>query len=220
MCMYTKRSNKKHKVYEDGVISVEGNIVKLYDMEAKVLGKTNTYTVQNLSDLHAGNELFVGAKELEVAAPLDPQKFISGQVFRNHVGVNALANPMLQQAPKTKTKEFKMHKDADNLGVERKEIVKSPRYDPNAPGALVLSRAGLVPVVVDPHLGKQLRPHQREGVQFMYDCLLGVRQFEGNGCILADEMGLGKTLQAVTLVWDVSQDWDPTLSRSPKRWPL
>ena len=62
LCMYTKRSNKKHKVYEDGVISVEGNIVKLFDMEAKMLGKTNTYTAQNLSDLHSGNELVVGAK--------------------------------------------------------------------------------------------------------------------------------------------------------------
>jgi DNA repair and recombination protein RAD54B len=97
--------------------------------------------------------------------------------------------------------EFKTHKDAANLVTERKEVVKVPRYDPDAPGALVLSRLGSVPVVVDPHLSKQLRPHQRVGVQFMYDCLMGVRQYDGSGCILADEMGLGKTLQAVTLVW-------------------
>jgi hypothetical protein len=62
MAMFTKRSNKKHKVYEDGVIAVCGGIVKLFDMEAKLLGKSNGYTAQNLSDLHAGNELFIGGK--------------------------------------------------------------------------------------------------------------------------------------------------------------
>ena len=56
-------------------------------------------------------------------------------------------------------------------------------------------------MVVDPHLSKKLRPHQREGVKFMYDCIMGLKGFEGNGVILADEMGLGKTLQAVTLIW-------------------
>lgn len=40
-----------------------------------------------------------------------------------------------------------------------------------------------------------LRPHQREGVQFVFECVTGQREFDGNGCILADDMGLGKTLQ-------------------------
>ena len=50
-------------------------------------------------------------------------------------------------------------------------------------------------------LGKILRPHQREGVKFMYDCVTGVQIEEFNGCIMADEMGLGKTLQCITLLW-------------------
>ena len=44
---------------------------------------------------------------------------------------------------------------------------------------------------VPPVLAKWLRPHQREGVSFMYDCVMGMRDFEGYGCILADDMGLG-----------------------------
>lgn len=48
---------------------------------------------------------------------------------------------------------------------------------------------------VDKMLTKWLRPHQREGVQFMFDCVTGIKGFEGAGCILADDMGLGKTLQ-------------------------
>jgi DNA repair and recombination protein RAD54 and RAD54-like protein len=57
-----------------------------------------------------------------------------------------------------------------------------------------------VHVVVDPLLGNILRPHQREGVKFMYDCVTG-KNGEYCGCIIADEMGLGKTLQCVSLVW-------------------
>ena len=34
------------------------------------------------------------------------------------------------------------------------------------------------------------RPHQREGVQFMFECVTGMRDFDGRGCILADDMGL------------------------------
>lgn len=60
---------------------------------------------------------------------------------------------------------------------------------------------GQVAVVVDPHLSRSLRPHQCDGIRFMYECIMGLRQFEGQGCILADEMGLGKTLQAVSLLW-------------------
>ena len=46
-----------------------------------------------------------------------------------------------------------------------------------------------------------MREHQRIGVQFMFECVTGQREFDGFGCILADDMGLGKTFQSVTLLW-------------------
>ncbi|KAG0341473.1 DNA-dependent ATPase protein rad54 [Podila horticola] len=58
-----------------------------------------------------------------------------------------------------------------------------------------------VHVVVDPVLGRILRPHQVEGVKFMYKCTTGMVQSNAFGCIMADEMGLGKTLQCLTLLW-------------------
>jgi DNA repair and recombination RAD54-like protein len=58
-----------------------------------------------------------------------------------------------------------------------------------------------VPVVIDPKLAKVLRPHQIEGVKFMYRCVTGMIEDKANGCIMADEMGLGKTLQCITLMW-------------------
>lgn len=54
---------------------------------------------------------------------------------------------------------------------------------------------------VDKMLTGWLRPHQREGVAFMFECVTGQRKFEGQGCILADDMGLGKTLQVWQILW-------------------
>ncbi|KAF8274928.1 SNF2 family domain-containing protein [Lactarius quietus] len=58
-----------------------------------------------------------------------------------------------------------------------------------------------VPVVIDPRLCKVLRPHQVEGVKFLYRCSTGMVVENQYGCIMADEMGLGKTLQCIALLW-------------------
>jgi DNA repair and recombination protein RAD54B len=96
-----------------------------------------------------------------------------------------------------------------------------PRHDPNAPGALVMKRPktapkghAIVDVVVDPFLSKHLREHQREGVKFLYECVMGLRDFNGEGAILADEMGLGKTLQTITLLWTLLKQ-NPIYEASP-----
>lgn len=96
-----------------------------------------------------------------------------------------------------------------------------PRHDPNAPDALVMPRPKSVPkgrqivdVVVDPLLAKNLRPHQREGVRFLYECVMGMRSFNGEGAILADDMGLGKTLQTITLLWTLLKQ-NPVFEAQP-----
>ncbi|KAI8867327.1 hypothetical protein GQ42DRAFT_164865 [Ramicandelaber brevisporus] len=101
-----------------------------------------------------------------------------------------------------------------------------PLHDPNAEGALVLytpppptaeekaagtgglldaiknpQKALPVPVVVDPMLAQRLRPHQVEGVRFLYECTTGLRVPNAFGCIEADEMGLGKSFMCITLLW-------------------
>ncbi|WVQ62304.1 uncharacterized protein L199_000443 [Kwoniella botswanensis] len=88
-------------------------------------------------------------------------------------------------------------------------------FNPNAEGAVVMPRPpeklvkmlrqknpdlDVVDVVVDPILGSLLRKHQKEGVQFMYSCVMGYTAAEAEGCILADDMGLGKTLQSIALI--------------------
>lgn len=85
-----------------------------------------------------------------------------------------------------------------------------------------------IPVVIDPKLAKILRPHQVEGVRFLYRCVTGLVMKDfldqetvkngsaevgtevgkevvinrgAYGCIMADAMGLGKTLQCIALMW-------------------
>ncbi|KAK9862776.1 hypothetical protein WJX84_003791 [Apatococcus fuscideae] len=71
------------------------------------------------------------------------------------------------------------------------------------------------PVEVDAMLCKWLRPHQREGIQFMFECVAGLRQYEGQGCILADDMGLGKTLQGISLLWTLLGNGHEALGGDP-----
>jgi hypothetical protein len=70
----------------------------------------------------------------------------------------------------------------DENGVEQEVTVLQP-----APASAYAKESVFVP----PVLAQWLRPHQREGVQFMYECVMGLKDFAGNGCILADDMGLG-----------------------------
>ncbi|KAK6633046.1 hypothetical protein RUM43_012789 [Polyplax serrata] len=59
-------------------------------------------------------------------------------------------------------------------------------------------------VSVNKELLKVLKPHQINGVKFMWDnCFESVQRLQvdgGSGCILAHCMGLGKTLEVITLV--------------------
>ncbi|KIW11722.1 hypothetical protein PV08_11024 [Exophiala spinifera] len=84
----------------------------------------------------------------------------------------------------------------------------TPRHDPSTAGAIVFKRPKTVPpgrqivdVVLDPLLGKRLLPHQPAAITFLYECVMGLRDFDGQGCILADAMGLGKTLTTISLLW-------------------
>ena len=70
-------------------------------------------------------------------------------------------------------------------------------------------------IEVDPIMCHRLRPHQREGVKFCFDCIAGLNSFDGRGCILADDMGLGKTFQSVVLIWTcLKQGLPPSIEGS------
>jgi SNF2 family DNA or RNA helicase len=96
---------------------------------------------------------------------------------------------------------------ASNITLLKRQIPNEPRHDPSAPDAIVLPHIEMplgvkpIDVVIDPLLARYLRPHQKQGVKFLYECIMGGKPFNGRGAILADEMGLGKTLTVIALIW-------------------
>lgn len=70
-------------------------------------------------------------------------------------------------------------------------------------------------VKVDPAISKHLKPHQIEGIKFMWDscyekCEMIEEGHKGSGCLLAHCMGLGKTFQVIALVHTLLTNKDLT----------
>ncbi|XP_058420597.1 DNA repair and recombination protein RAD54B isoform X2 [Diceros bicornis minor] len=98
-----------------------------------------------------------------------------------------------------KGKSFTL-KNLDGKDIGRDSLVML-RPDDNHQWMFNKNCFAIVDVVIDPHLVRHLRPHQKEGIKFLYECVMGMRVSGRCGAILADEMGLGKTLQCISLIW-------------------
>jgi hypothetical protein len=83
---------------------------------------------------------------------------------------------------------------------------KQPKDEPQPGPTHQHPLLGRKKIFADPWLARKLRPHQREGVRFVFECLSGLRQAGMAGCVLADGMGLGKTFQACCSVWFLLQN--------------
>uniref|UniRef100_A0A6Q2YHJ7 RAD54 homolog B n=1 Tax=Esox lucius TaxID=8010 RepID=A0A6Q2YHJ7_ESOLU len=214
--VWCKASGRKHKRWEgDAVLVTRGRCATLKDLEGKDIGKGSGYKVSELASLCEGETLTIGGKQVEVMGLISEQDYNKGRCF---VDVNAeREEPKISAPPPSRRPSSKPFCRPTLLGGGTTSPEKQqckPRHDPQAPGALVMPRpsanhqwvynkAGLpvVDVVVDPYLTAHLRPHQREGLLFLYECVMGMRATCRYGAILADEMGLGKTLQSVALTW-------------------
>ncbi|KAL8341270.1 hypothetical protein RB598_003283 [Gaeumannomyces tritici] len=112
-----------------------------------------------------------------------------------------LYDPTIDDKPKVREKPAETPAEADTAGEMDAPLVHKSLAEILGIRKKVEGEHPRVPVVIDPRLTKVLRPHQIEGVKFMYRCVTGMIDEKANGCIMADEMGLGKTLQCITLLW-------------------
>lgn len=157
----------------------------------------------NSAQLSIGDQLIIGDKEVEIDSILtEDHLFEKPSIYLSR---EPKVSNSIRSMP---IKKFKTPLLSFNT-IQTSKLPKA-RHDPNEQGALVLPRpqikhnqkdVQIIDVVVDPLLSKHLRPHQREGVKFLYECVMKMKEFEGQGAILADEMGLGKSLQIITLLW-------------------
>ncbi|KAG8743010.1 helicase [Ceratobasidium sp. 414] len=209
-CNWRKKQTKKHKSWEGfGIVELTNGSMKLYNDKGRLLKTIRWKSEPPLTGVTFGvDNLEVVAVELQTAVPLEDLQ--SKACFEPGYSPPSAASSL---APITANSVFVAPRSF-YAAPEKKDKPTGPLHDPNGDGALVLTAPDdahqrkhntknlpVVPVVVDPLLAKFLRPHQREGVQFMYESVMGMRTRDQHGCILADEMGLGKTLQTITLIW-------------------
>ena len=94
--------------------------------------------------------------------------------------------------------------------------LSSGDYDDNNTSneEMILEKDEKFSIEIDNGLAAILKPHQIDGIKFMYNCTIGsMEQLKqsavndkqsGDGCILAHSMGLGKTLQIVAFIHSIS----------------
>ncbi len=163
--------------------------------------------------------MLLGPKEVEIISAIPSSEWETGKCFlpRGAAVVNR-APGLLTPSVVGRFKPVTAAEGAAVLVVVPKKEQLAPRYNVDAPGALVMprppahhqrvhnqERLPVIDVVVDPYIAQHLRPHQRDGVTFLYKCVNGFEESSKCGAILADEMGLGKTLQCISLIWTLLQ---------------
>ncbi|KAH6914098.1 RAD54B protein [Coprinopsis sp. MPI-PUGE-AT-0042] len=206
---WRKQQTRKNKTWDgDGYVSLIGNQLRMISEEGKLMGTT----AWKGGELHSGLHIYINNKEVELDAHVPasqvPKVKSSNQAEEEAEDV-ALDPPPPVDPPTAGISTMSFYG-----APKAKPRPKGPLHDPDAEGAVVFKAPNkahiqkynkhdfpVVPVVLDPIIAKRMRPHQIEGVSFLYESVMGLRKHEGNGCILADEMGLGKTLQTIALVW-------------------
>ncbi|KAI4504659.1 hypothetical protein M0802_000209 [Mischocyttarus mexicanus] len=203
--VFGKVTTKKHKTWDnDGFLEVNGKSAVLKDQDGSIVGRTSV----NPQNLDEGFRLFIGGKEVEIISAISHDANLADNVCKN----------IEEQEPQRK--KFKTSIAGSRLlGVSLKKIYQ--RYVFDIVDSDLTSEAFIMPslstkldgtndninleneqqVSVDACLTNVLRPHQRDGVIFLYECIMGIKVENNYGAILADEMGLGKTLQCITLIW-------------------
>lgn len=220
MVQWRKFSNKKNKTWDgDGLIVVSDSGITF---KCDVKGNGNYKQMGKTSKTKTDGIIAIGSYELEIDYEIT-EKDKAG--FSNSQEVGQENKTPLHHIPAPPRNQFKK---VVPLGisnalstVSKSTANRSLLHDPNAENSLTMTRPpnrkseDIVDVVVDPVLSKLLRPHQREAVLFLYECLMGFKKYKGNGALLADEMGLGKTLTTITLVWTLLKQTPYSEDTSP-----
>lgn len=215
---WRKRSNKKHKPWEgDGCILVTetGSVLKIEQKGSfRPVGRSKTTETEGTlrfgsyeaeidcettkEELHRLGDVSRGSS-LPVRAPAPPVRTRGVPVGADQIRLQkSKLTPQIPLEPDPAPLLSPVVRAPEPQLLPPPQLVPqlSPRLllpGPNVPGAKL--------VEVDPLLTQHLKPHQREGVAFVYSCLLGLRQKDFHGALLADEMGLGKTLMTITTIW-------------------
>ncbi|KSA00862.1 uncharacterized protein AC631_03397 [Debaryomyces fabryi] len=205
MVQWRKFTNKKNKTWDgDGLIVVSDSGITF---KCDVKGNGNYKQMGKTSKTKTDGIITVGSYELEIDYEITDKDKAD---LKNSQDVGQENKVPLHHIPAPPRNQFKKVVPlgiSNALSTARVSTTnRTLLHDPKAENSLTMTRPpnrkpeDIIDVVVDPVLSRLLRPHQREAVIFLYECLMGFKNFKGNGALLADEMGLGKTLTTITLI--------------------
>ncbi|XP_031835821.1 DNA repair and recombination protein RAD54B [Nomia melanderi] len=189
-----KKSTRKHKKWEDdGILEITGKCGILKDSEGNIIHRT---TVKP-EIIVEGFRLYIENKEVEIVdkvtnSQLLPKKSVA-ETVPSEPPMKKLKT--LQSGPYVPLASLKKGLQLTSKPLVMPSIYTSKNWSEND------TSEKEVEVSVDACLANALRPHQRYGVVFLYECIMGLKLPNYFGAILADEMGLGKTLQCITIIW-------------------
>ncbi|KAJ2913251.1 hypothetical protein MD484_g7183, partial [Candolleomyces efflorescens] len=211
---WRKQQTKKHKTWDgDAYISFVSGQIKMISETGKPMGSVPWKGEKP----HSGLLLYIAGKAVELDSKITAAQIPGLREDSAADGDSVIETedpPVQPEVPHARVPSKFVGVAPSSFYAAVKPKPKGPLHDADAPGAVVMKSPNkihmqrynkqnlpVVPVVLDPILSRKMREHQIEGVKFMYECVMGLRKHEGNGCVLADEMGLGKTLQTIGLIW-------------------
>lgn len=226
---WRKYTNKKNKSWDgDGYIAVSSSGITLKgdthgNGNHKLMGKTSNTNIDGLikfGSYEAEVDYEITSKDELVS--LQSTQPASSSSRTSSLSENDSIIPVSQTAarPYKKLQTSLTSRLSPSTSPALTESRKrAPLYETTSEDAFVLppppDSSNYVDVVVDPLISKHLRPHQREGIIFLYECLSGFRNYKGNGALLCDEMSLGKTLMTISLIWTLLKQNPDPVSKSP-----
>ncbi|VDM39693.1 unnamed protein product [Toxocara canis] len=218
--VYGRVSTRKHKRWEgDGILVCQDRFALLQTekrvsvQDGKDVARVNAFSRKHLESLEPGSHLVIGGFELEVQQELDSadeRRFLSGTSFASTLSneSSSLSNTSSASSDRTMRRTSERSSSCvSNAAVRRNFVPPLICAQESADSCVFLvSKKGVDKnddgdVFLDCRLAHHLRPHQMEGVIFLYERLKDA----GGGVILADEMGLGKSVQAISLMWILLQ---------------
>ena len=233
---FVPHKKRKNKSFEDGYLIIGGrgtgskydSMAVLLNDESKEKAKVqrSKVPVQSIVRYVEGGEDMesfpVGSWEVEIDAEIPEEELLSGRAF---LGTSIGKESTVSGSTKHAILKPSQMKPFVSVASSRPGMGRPagshfvPLYNPDDTDALVLNRVDweadrdtVCPVVLDKALYRAMRPHQKEGVQFLYSCVTN-SVIMRRGCILADQMGLGKSLQTIALLYTL-------LKQGPKGQPL
>uniref|UniRef100_A0A7E4VA18 DNA repair and recombination protein RAD54-like n=1 Tax=Panagrellus redivivus TaxID=6233 RepID=A0A7E4VA18_PANRE len=191
--LYAKVSGRKHKKWEnDGFLFISDKRrfrLKNSDGETQAIGMIDLAEYTKIADCE---ELVLGRFDVQVqqlmTEPIPPPKKPSPIAPKYNVK-SYLPSPSAKRA---KYKEPYFNEDPPPKPDSSKAKSAVKYFELRQPGEDGFHEG----VKVSARISAKLRPHQEEGVRFLFNKL----RHSPSGAILADEMGLGKTIQTVAVV--------------------